>query len=177
LVPRPLADAPLQAPIGESVIAPLTIEGLPVAIEALGRQWQRKVEFHMTVIGAPIIEGHQLPWQDVAALTAGRIVGPITPTRELRCVRHPDERSLQTLVVMVDCPALGALYAELSGALGARLIPPPAHVTLYSTDPQEGIGINDEAQLRERAPALSGQEQEELRRAMCFDEVFEPRTR
>jgi hypothetical protein len=45
-------------------------------------------------------------------------------------------------------------------------------VTLYSTDPERGIGINDEAQLRERAPALSEEEQQELRRALRFDEVF-----
>jgi hypothetical protein len=78
--------------------------------------------------------------------------------------------------VMVRCPALAEVYEELSAHPGAELAPPPAHVTLYSTDPDRGIGLNDERQLAERAPGLSEKDQEELRLAMRFDEVFEPPT-
>ena len=63
---------------------------------------------------------------------------------------------------------LEELYRDLSSALGVDLSPPPAHVTLYSTDPTEGIGIVDKAELADRAPALSEAEQEEVRRAMSF---------
>lgn len=172
-MPRALVDAPLEAPPGQSVIAPLKIEGLPVEIGVLGRRWQRKAEFHMTVLGAPVIDSAGLRYAQVAALTAGRSVGPIIPAREVRRVHHPDDPALETIVVMVDCPALEPLYEELSEALGPSLTPPPTHVTLYSSDPQEGIGINGEEQLHERAPALSEAEQEEVRRAIRFDEVFE----
>jgi hypothetical protein len=89
-------------------------------------------------------------------------------------VRHPDEPGFETIVVMVECPALAGVYRDLSAELGRRLSPPPAHLTLYSTDPERGIGINDDDQLRERAPGLSAREQEEVRRAMRFEEVFEP---
>jgi hypothetical protein len=160
-------DAP-----GESAIAPVEIEGLPPEIEALGRRWQRKVEFHMTVLGRAAIEATGLLPEAVAGLLRGRPVGPIVVTREVRRARHEDKPELETLVVMADCRALGQLYEELSAVLDVRLSPPPAHVTLFSTDPEQGIGINDEEQLRERAPELSSEEQDEVRRAMGFDAVF-----
>ena len=158
------------------MIAPVEIEGLPVEIQALGRRWQRKVEFHMTVLARAVIEelsaGDPGAGEAIAARLGGREVGPVFVTRELRHVRHPGKPELETIVVMVECPALEGLFDELSGAFGARLVPPPAHVTLYSTDPERGIGINDEEQLRERAPALAQAEQEEARQAMGFDAVF-----
>lgn len=171
-VTRPLRDSPVEGRPGESLVAPLRIEGLPPVIEALGRRWRRKVEFHMTVVGRAVIEALGAPWQAVAGVAAGRSMGPICVTRELRRVTQPQRPELQTLVVMVRCPSLETLYEELSATLGAQLEVPPAHVTLYSTDPQQGIGINDQTQLRERAPALSEDEQEEVRRAIDFEAVF-----
>jgi hypothetical protein len=55
-VTKPLRGSPVQAQRGESAIAPVEIDGLLDEIEALGRRWQRKVEFHMTVLGAARIE-------------------------------------------------------------------------------------------------------------------------
>jgi hypothetical protein len=167
-----LRDLPLVAPPGESVIAPVEIEGLPPEIEALGRRWQRKVEFHMTVLGAIVIEAAGLPPDAVAELLGGRRVGPVFVTREMRRVGDRERPGLETIVVMVECPALPALYEELSATFDVRLAPPPAHVTLYSTDPEVGIGIRDEEQLRERAPGLSDSNQEAVRQTMGFDAVF-----
>jgi hypothetical protein len=171
-----LPHAPVKVSAGTAAIVPVEIAGLPAELDALGRRWQRKVEFHMTVVGRAVIErvGHGDPeaWERVARVVAGRSVGPIEVTRELRHVRHPDEPDFETIVVMVECPELAGVHRDLSAELGVELSPPPAHVTLYSTDPERGIGINDEAQLRERAPELSAQEQEELQRSMRFDEVF-----
>ena len=171
-----LRDSPLEAPTGESVVAAVEIKGLPARIEAVGRSWRRKVEFHMTVLAAAVIEevgeGDAGIWEVLRALLGERSVGPILVTRQVRRARHPDKPGLEALVVMVRCRALKPLYAELSAELGVTLAPPPAHVTLYSTDPKRGIGINDRRQLRERAPVLSDDEQEGVRRAMRFDEVF-----
>jgi hypothetical protein len=173
---RTLQVAPVRAPTGESAIAPLVLDGLPAEIDGLGRRWPRKVEFHVTVIGKAVIDrlagGDPGVPKRVAAVVAGRSVAPIRTTGELRHVRHPDDPELETIVAMVECPALAAIYTELSAALGADLSPPPAHVTLYSTDPERGIGINDERELGERAPELSDAEQHALRRAMQFDELF-----
>ena len=173
---KALRDLPVVMAPGESAIAPVEIRRLPDEIEALGRRWQRKVEFHMTVIGAAVLEkvsaGDPRVQKRVGRVVGDRSVGPIYATSELRRVRHPEDPDFETIVVMVECPALAEVYRELSAELGTELAPPPAHVTLYSTDSERGIGINDDQQLRERAPALAEEEQEELRRAMRFDEVF-----
>jgi hypothetical protein len=79
---------------------------------------------------------------------------------------------LRTLIVMAGAGGVESLYADLSAALGVELRPPPSHITLYSTDPAQGIGIDDAAQLAQRAPTLTEPEQQEIRRAMSFDEVF-----
>jgi hypothetical protein len=175
-VAEPLVASPVKTSPSASAIVPVEIDGLPAEIEAFGRRWQRKVEFHMTVIGAARVEeiaaGDPGVRERVAGLLEGRSIGTIEATRELRHVRHPEDPSFETIIVMVRCPALVDVYDDLSGELGTDLTPLPAHVTLYSTDPEDGIGINDQEQLRERAPALSGRDQEELRRAMRFDEVF-----
>ncbi|HZU61011.1 MAG TPA: hypothetical protein VE983_08600, partial [Solirubrobacteraceae bacterium] len=90
------------------------------------------------------------------------------PMEEVRRVTHPDTPELQTLVVMARCPGLENLCHDLTEALRAPIRPPPAHVTLYSTDPAQGIGIVDERELAERAPPLSRGQQEAVRRAMRF---------
>jgi predicted HD phosphohydrolase len=108
----------------------------------------------------------------VIRAVSGHAIGPVTARAEIRRVHHPDKPGLQTLIVMVEAPGLVELHRRLSSALGAELRPPPAHVTVYSTDPAEGIGIDDEQQLAERAPALSPADQDEARQAMRFDELL-----
>jgi hypothetical protein len=171
-VGRELKQASIHVVTGHSLVVPLVIEGLPRAIETLGRQWQRKREFHVTAVAARVIEqvgaGADDVWDRVASVASGRCLGPITTRREVRRASDPERPELQTLIVMVACPGLEELYGELASALGAPLMPPPAHVTLYSTDPLAGIGITDDAELAARAPALSEAHQEEVRRAMSF---------
>jgi HD domain len=169
-------EASLQVLEGHSVVAPLRIEGLPAEIFALGTHWRRKLEFHLTAVSADTLQragaGRPDLWELVTRVAAGRSIGPVLARGEVRLVTHPDAAELRTLVVMADAGGLARLHEDLSAALGAKLHPPPSHVTLYSTDPARGIGIDDAAQLDERAPALPEREQDAIRRAMSFDEVF-----
>jgi hypothetical protein len=173
---RRLREASMQVTPGSSVVVPLAIEGLPDEIDALGIRWQRKREFHMTAVPAePLesaIEDKAELWDRVTRTLSGRSVGPITAGGELRRVHHPERPGVLTLIVMVDAPGLEPLYASLARDLGIEIEPPPAHVTLYSTDPAEGIGIANQQQLHERAPELSEAEQQEVRDAMCFSDVL-----
>lgn len=175
---RHVEDRPLHVVKGESVIAPLQIDGLPPEIETLGRSWLRKVEFHLTAVPAALIERlasrSPVAWDVVADVASGRSIGPVLVSDDVRAVRHPEEPSLRTLIVMAEAQAISRLYGDLSAVLHESLRPPPTHITLYSSDPQRGIGINDPCQLAERAPALSSRNQEQARRAMSFDEVFPP---
>ncbi len=162
---------------GHSLVAPLIIAGLPEEIEVLGVRWRRKIEFHLTAISAETLEragaGRPDLWQLVTRVASGRDLGPIAVREEIRRVSgHPDRPELRTLVVMADAPGLTSLQEELSQALGAELAPTPAHVTLYSSDPARGIGIDDHEQLARRAPRLSAEDEAEVRQAMSFTAVF-----
>jgi hypothetical protein len=161
---------------GASVVAPLILDGLPEEIEALGERWLRKREFHLTAISRATLEragaGRNDLWQVVAHVVSGRSIGPITTRSDVRRVTDPAHPELRTLVVMAAADGLPALYRDLSAALGVALEPPPAHVTLYSSDRDRAIGIDDPRELRERAPRLPAAEHDEVRRAMRSDEVL-----
>ena len=114
------------------------------------------------------LDGGEAVWEQVTEVASGRYLGPVSASDEIRRVRDPDGSELETLIVMVRCPGLKDLYRDLSGALRVELTPPPAHVTLYSTDSAAGIGIVDQAELTQRAPPLSVAEQDEVRQAIGF---------
>jgi hypothetical protein len=168
---RVLRQASIHVVSGYSLVVPLVIDGLPEMIEALGMRWRRRREFHLTAVAARVIEeldrGEEV-WDQLAEVASNRDLGPVTALEEVRRVRNPAAAELQTLIVMADCPGLDDLYRDLSMTLGVRLAPPPAHVTLYSTDPAAGIGIVDQAELAQRAPRLTAAEQDEIRGAMAF---------
>ena len=166
---RVLKQASIHVVSGQSLVVPLVIDGLPETIDALGMRWRRKREFHLTAVAARVIEalgrGEEI-WDLVAEVASGRDLGPITASDDVRRARDPDNSHLQTLIVMAGCRGLENLYADLSSALRAELAPPPAHITLYSTDAAAGIGIVDQSELAERAPRLSEVDRTEVRRAM-----------
>jgi hypothetical protein len=166
-----LKQASIHVVRGYSLVVPLAIEGLPEMLDALGTRWQRKREFHLTAVASRVIDelgrGEEI-WDRVIDVASGRDLGPITALAEVRRVRDPDGSQLQTLIVMANCPGLDDLYKDLRSALRAELRAPPAHVTLYSTDPSAGIGIVDQSELADRAPPLTEAEQNEVRQAMGF---------
>ncbi len=169
--------ASFQVIPGQSVVVPLIIDGLPDEIAALGSRWLRKYEFHMTLVSRTVIEragaGRDDLWELVTRTLSGREVGPISVRDEIRRVQdHPDKPDLSTLVVMVDAPGVEPLLNDLSAALATTITPAPVHVTLYSTDPAQGIGIDDEQELAQRAPPLSPAQHEEVRQAIGCERVF-----
>lgn len=64
-----------------------------------------------------------------------------------------------SLVELVDLPALAAFHFALGRRLGARLPVPPAHVTRWVRGDPEGIGVPDEAALRELTVRLVAREE------------------
>jgi hypothetical protein len=171
-----LREASLHVSAGNSLVAPVIVEGLPETIEALGESWLRKLEFHLTAVSATALEraggGRPDLWEVVTRISSGRSIGPISTRSEVRRVSDPERPDLRTLIVMADASGLAALLRDLSEALGVGLSPPPAHITLYSSDPAAGIGIDDQDQLGKRAPLLTRKQQDEVRRAIAFDEVL-----
>src|SRR5436309_9741597 len=98
-----LREASLTVVEGTSLVVPVIITGLPEEIEALGRRWRRKREFHMTAASAEVIEraggDRDDTWDRVTRAASGRSIGRIRARPEVRRVRRPDQSDLETLVV------------------------------------------------------------------------------
>jgi len=164
---RELRQASIHVVRGQSLVVPLAIDGVPEAIDCLGRRWSRKREFHLTAVADRLLEtANDDDWDAVVRVASGRILGPVRTGDDIRLVSHPERPDLKTLVVLADCPGIELLIHDLSEAIRVPLPLPPTHVTLYSTSPAEGIGIVDQRELAERAPPLSPDEQAEARRAL-----------
>lgn len=167
---RRLRQASIHVTPGQSLVVPLIVESLPEEIEALGLRWHRKREFHLTALAARVVDAlpgdHEAKWQEVVEVASGRHLGPVEVREDLRRVRDSERPKLETLIVMANCPGLADLHRDLSNALGTHVTPPPAHVTLYSTDPAQGIGITDERELVQRAPPLPPDDRGELLHAL-----------
>jgi hypothetical protein len=174
---RAVPDLPISVEPGSSVVAPVVIDGLPERIDALGASWLRKVEFHVTAVSAATLEGIGAAdpaalWATVVEVADGRSIGPVLVFEDVRRVTDSARPELRTLIAMAHAAGLDALHDDLSAALGQPLGAPPAHITLYSSDAETGIGIDNEWELVERAPPLSIAAQQQVRDAMRFDRVF-----
>jgi hypothetical protein len=79
---RELQLASIHVVEGHSLVVPLIIDGLPPAIEALGRRWERKREFHLTAVAARVIKAAAGDRDDVWS-------GVVTAASGRRLVRSP----------------------------------------------------------------------------------------
>ena len=142
-----LAAASLYAHAPRAVVVPLNLFGLTPELSALGQRWRVKDEFHVTAVSArwlaERLERDQgVVWASVVTAIEGSRAGTIRLGRELRVAAEGAER---TLLVMAR---VDGLSDELSARLGAPLVPPPAHVTLYTRPDGEAIGLHDGDELR-----------------------------
>jgi hypothetical protein len=169
-----LRPASLYALDRDVVLIPLGIVGLEREVEALGVEWRRKHEFHVTAVSAKRVarllgSDPAGVWDDIEAELSRHEIGEITVRGdELRLVREEDNR---TLVAMAEVEGLPELYASLSERFGTDIEPPPAHVTLYTNPGGEGIGLHDADDLRTLTRRLEGAEVSEVRRATGLDRL------
>ena len=66
------------------------------------------------------------------------------PSKTFRLVKRNDR---QTIVMMVDVPNLDKLFNHLSQKYGGALPLQPTHITLYTLQPEAGIGILSRMEL------------------------------
>jgi hypothetical protein len=109
-----------------------------------GQTFQPKSELHITIISrdaSEIVKNH-LAQQPEAS---GALQGLIDATRWLYCrlgdYYHVREDEAETIIEMVEVPELQGFFSELSRMVGQGLVLPPTHVTLYTYNRDEGIGL------------------------------------
>jgi hypothetical protein len=120
---------------------------MPEALSLQGIEFQRKREFHVTLLDR----------ETGARIRAQELAGGVRPSvRELfegedwQCQRsdtrwllreEKPEGTVHSIIELLDMPALVRFRHNVGRAHGQPLPPTPAHVTLYVSGSETGIGL------------------------------------
>ncbi len=128
--------------------------GLPAAITFKDKTYYLKDEFHISLVCvkklAPTVAGMPAKTAEEKILHLFKEYAKDHPldsydlTDDIRLVTK-DVR--QALVVMVNVEGLTGLFGFINERLGTDFGIQPAHITLYTLQPGEGIGILDSDEL------------------------------
>ncbi len=143
----------------------IQLANTPDRIDVDALRLQRKSEFHVSLMSlkrlAPMLDVDEtelvrvfLEYQSEHDLT------DFTLTDEYRLVRRGEK---VTLVVMVDMPEIEGLFEFLRERFKSEFPTQPTHITLYTLQPEVGIGLfsTDEVENETavvHAPVLEGLE-------------------
>lgn len=138
---------------GYIVLSDIELPGLPETVNVDGYDLKRKNEFHITLVGAKALT--YLPQDGDAAQLMRDAVKEFAETHDITTYEVLDEYRLVrredrvTIVALAKVAGMSALYDFLNEKFGTDLPTQPAHVTIYSLDPDVGISINSDEQLAE----------------------------
>lgn len=136
-------------------IGDITLSGLPESIDIESYTLLKKSEFHITIMGTPRMV--EMITEMPSEVARQRLVDEFfdfvkdhdmraaTLTEDFRLVRHEDRISL---VIMVNVPYVDELYDRLRASTGVDIPTQPAHITLYTLQPDKGIPIQSNAVLQ-----------------------------
>lgn len=130
--------------------------GLPKTIKVKGHKLLLKSEFHISLIkaryAAELIDANrqvEIEQEIVDAFEKFVAKQPLTefhPNGEFRFVQT-DER--KTVIGMCDVPHLQDFFAELRATYKTDIPDQPTHITMYTLQPERGIGLLSAAQLQQ----------------------------
>ena len=127
---------------------------LPNEVTVNGKNLRRKSEFHVSLMALK----HILPFinaddvgvtennlvQDFLDYQRSALLTEFILTGELRYVQR-DER--KTIVAMVSAPKIEDLFEQLREKYEAKIPTQPTHITLYTLQPEAGIGLFSQKEL------------------------------
>ena len=162
---------------------PLELEGLPETIQVSGMALTRKSEFHCSLLCVKCLTSEleqrgQTPDQAAASLLS--IFSELTKTQpllfvgltgELRLIKKDDRH---TLVAMCEISGLRRVFQLLNAQLDMSIPLQPAHITLYTSEPDKGIGISSIEELENMSQPLAEPEVMRLKSELTIEERLLP---
>lgn len=157
----PLTSQPIID--GNGIILPVeeaAMAHLPHRVTLEGRTYERKREFHATLLGKTLIERLGLDHSQVRDLAQEAQAHQWTIelgnayVRLVRQRRDDDERTdrRQSIVQMADIANASGFFDRVSVIADQAVEVPPAHVTLYTFGNPRGIGVYTRQELGELLP-------------------------
>ncbi len=158
--------APYRARMGYVTLGH-EIDGLTPQLEAMGKTWILKREFHISLICYKNIFPQLIERFDDKAQANTLLSDAFTTvltkyqptfesfTGELRMAKDADK---ETIVAMCTVKNLDKVFEELSQLLDMPLEVPPTHVTLYTLENRKAIGIPTQEELNTLTTILDDKE-------------------
>lgn len=135
---------------------------LPEQINVDGKTLLRKGEFHISLMALknllPLINAVNADVteldlvQDFLDYHSNFQLAEYAPTNEFRYVIR-DER--ETVVGMVEVPHINGLFEQLRAKYGVDIPTQPTHITLYTLQPEAGIGILSQDEIEKDSKPIS----------------------
>ena len=141
---------PIAADVWAPPFAPIELDGI---------EFRPKDELHVTLVGKAL--GRQLcetlgeRFRTCAVRAAFEALdwrfertGQLLRLQKTIRMKSGDSRVAGSIIERVTMPALPKFHRALGDLLGRRLPVPPPHVTLYTSNRDDGIGVPSPAKLR-----------------------------
>jgi len=142
----------------EVIGLPVFLTDLPPSIEVNGYTLLLKDEFHVSLVCMEkIIEKQGVPIPNfISEVTAD--FSAFAPENPIELLRYRNEfrfvedkgRERKSVIVMCDVSNLGKFFDFFNEKYGLKLEYPPTHVTLYTLQPNKGIYLVDEEDMKKK---------------------------
>jgi len=120
-------------------------------IQVSDEKLYRKSEFHISLVCVRdlLVQFPSVTEAQVVSFfnrfTGGKDLSQFSYVPEQRIAKHPDGR--MSLIQMVVVPGLKDFFDELNDRFDISVDTQPTHITLYTRQKNNGIGINNNTQL------------------------------
>ena len=124
---------------------PVTIENLPETVIVNGTILHRKSSFHVSLLCVKdIVAGNGIEIEQKLLNVFCSFVGEhnISLVSYLDEFRFAEDAERKTLVVRCTINGLKEFFSYIESSLGIVVLSQPTHVTLYTLQPNIGIGLN-----------------------------------
>ena len=135
---------------------PVMLDNLPDAVFVQGETLQKKSSFHVSLLCVKdILANNPDSEQDVmetfCAFVADQDISFIRYMGEFRFVQHEERK---TLVALCEVSNLSEFSSVLGKKLKMEIPPQPTHVTLYTLQPDIGIGLNSSVDMEQKSTSV-----------------------
>lgn len=138
------------------IVLSVIIENLPEEVLVQGETLRRKSSFHVSLLCVKNLlseNAHleQVLLDEFCSFVKDTDISFLSYTGEFR-LAHDDER--KSLVALCDVRNLTKLFDVLSEKLGIDIPYQPTHVTLYTLQPNMGIGLNSLTEMNSKSEVV-----------------------
>jgi len=139
------------------IVLPIEIGNLPEKISVEGNELLLKSEFHVSLVcikrliepyGEAAADIEQKILELFCAFVSKNAISFLTYKDEFRLAVFEERKSI---IVLCDVSNLDKFPQLLKSELGIEISIQPTHITLYTLEPDAGIGLNSKAEMEAKS--------------------------